>query len=36
VKWFLKAVEPEGLAKMVQPYEDKTGFAMCTIGYMTS
>jgi inosine triphosphate pyrophosphatase len=35
VKWFLKAIGPEGLAKMVEPYEDKTGFAMCTIAYMS-
>lgn len=34
VKWFLKAVGPEGLAKMVEPFEDKTGYAQCIIAYM--
>ncbi len=34
IKWFLKAIAPEGLAKMVQPFEDKTGFAQCIIAYM--
>lgn len=35
IKWFLKSVGPEGLAKMVQPFDDKTGFAMCIIAYMS-
>ena len=34
IKWFLKNVGPEGLAKMVEPFEDKTGYAMCIIAYM--
>ena len=34
IKWFLKNVNVEGLAKMVEPFEDKTGFAMCIIAYM--
>ena len=35
IKWFLKKVGPEGLAKMVQPWEDKTAYAMCIIAYMS-
>ena len=34
IKWFLKSIGPEGLAKMVQPFEDKTAYAMCIIAYM--
>lgn len=34
IKWFFKSVGPEGLAKMVEPFEDKTGYAMCIIAYM--
>ena len=34
IKWFLKGIGPEGLAKMVQPFEDKTAYAMCIIAYM--
>ena len=36
IKWFLKKIGPEGLAKMVEPFEDKTGFAMCIIAFMSS
>ena len=35
IKWFLKSVGPEGLAKMVEPFPDKTGYAMCIIAYMS-
>ena len=35
IKWFLKKMEPEGLAKMVEPFPDKTGYAMCIIAYMS-
>lgn len=35
IKWFLKNVGPEGLAKMVEPFPDKTGYAMCIIAYMS-
>lgn len=35
IKWFLKAVGVKGLAKMVEPFEDKTAYAMCIIGYMS-
>ena len=34
IKWFLKNVNVEGLAKMVEPFEDKTSFAMCITAYM--
>lgn len=34
IKWFLKSVGPEGLAKMVSAFEDKTAYAMCIIAYM--
>jgi inosine triphosphate pyrophosphatase len=35
IKWFLKNVGPEGLAKMVEPFPDKTAYAMCIIAYMS-
>ncbi len=35
IKWFLKNVGPEGLAKMVEPFPDKSGYAMCIIAYMS-
>jgi inosine triphosphate pyrophosphatase len=35
IKWFMKGVGVEGLAKMVEPFEDKSGFAMCIIAYMS-
>lgn len=34
IKWFLKAIGCEGLAKMVEPFEDKTGSAVCILAYM--
>ncbi len=34
VKWFIKAVGSNGLYKMVEHSEDKTAFAICTIGLM--
>lgn len=34
IKWFLDSVHVEGLAKMVESFDDKTGYAMCIIGYM--
>jgi len=33
IKWFLKNLGPEGLAKMVEPFPDKSGYAMCIIAY---
>ncbi len=35
IKWFFKSIGPEGLAKMVEPFEDKTAYAMCIIAYMS-
>ena len=34
IKWFLKAIGVEGLAKMVEPFEDKTGSAVCILAYL--
>lgn len=34
IKWFLKNVGPEGLAKMVHGFDDKSAYAMCIIAYM--
>jgi inosine triphosphate pyrophosphatase len=34
IKWFLKSIGPEGLAKMVSAFEDKSAYAMCIIAYM--
>ncbi|KAJ1897350.1 acetyl-coenzyme A synthetase 2 [Kickxella alabastrina] len=33
IKWFLKELKPEGLYKMLAGFEDKSGFAVCTIAY---
>ena len=33
IKWFLKAVGPDGLYKMVSGFEDHTAFAQCTFAY---
>ncbi|KRX72409.1 Inosine triphosphate pyrophosphatase [Trichinella sp. T6] len=33
VKWFLEALGPSGLYKLVSAYEDKTAYAMCIVGY---
>ncbi|CDW59623.1 inosine triphosphate pyrophosphatase [Trichuris trichiura] len=33
VKWFLKAVGPEGLYKMLNAWEDKSAYALCTYAY---
>ncbi|OLY77688.1 Inosine triphosphate pyrophosphatase [Smittium mucronatum] len=33
VKWFLKEMGPAGLAKMLDGFEDKSGYAMCTFSY---
>ena len=33
IKWFLKAVKPEGLHKMLHGFEDKTGYAQCIFAY---
>ena len=35
VKWFLKAIGPEGLSKMLDPYEDKSAYALCAVGLMS-
>ncbi|CAD8054538.1 unnamed protein product [Paramecium sonneborni] len=34
VKWFLEATGPEGLSKMLDGFEDKTGYAQCILSYM--
>lgn len=33
VKWFLEKLGPEGLHKLLLGWEDKSAFAVCTIGY---
>ena len=33
VKWFVEALKPEGLYKMLSAWEDKSAFAMCLFGY---
>ena len=33
IKWFLKKLGHDGLNKLVQPYDDKTGYALCTFGF---
>uniref|UniRef100_A0A5S6QFV2 Inosine triphosphate pyrophosphatase n=1 Tax=Trichuris muris TaxID=70415 RepID=A0A5S6QFV2_TRIMR len=33
VKWFLKAIGPEGLYKLLDGWEDKSAYALCTYAY---
>ncbi|KAJ3270648.1 hypothetical protein HDV01_007536 [Terramyces sp. JEL0728] len=33
VKWFLKSLGPEGLYKLLDGFEDKRGFTLCTVAY---
>lgn len=33
IKYFLENLKPEGLYKMLEGFEDKTGYATCSIGY---
>ncbi|KAJ2720768.1 nucleoside triphosphate pyrophosphohydrolase ham1 [Coemansia sp. Benny D115] len=33
VKWFLRELQPEGLYRMLSGFEDKSGFAVCTVAY---
>ena len=33
IKWFLEALKPEGLYKMLTAWEDKSAYAMCIFGY---
>jgi inosine triphosphate pyrophosphatase len=35
IKWFLKKIGTKGLAKMLEPFEDKTGYALCILVYMS-
>ena len=35
VKWFLEKLGHEGLNKMLYGYEDKSGYALCTLAYTT-
>ena len=34
IKWFFKKIGNDGLYKMVEPYEDKSGYAICIFGYL--
>ena len=33
IKWFLEALKPEGLHKMLTAWDDKSAYAMCIFGY---
>lgn len=33
IKWFLQKIGPEGLHKMLEGFEDKTAYALCTLAY---
>ncbi|XP_005104894.1 inosine triphosphate pyrophosphatase [Aplysia californica] len=33
IKWFLKKVGPSGLHKMLQAFDDKSAYALCTFAY---
>ena len=32
-KWFLKKLGPEGIYKMLNAWDDKSGYALCTFAY---
>jgi inosine triphosphate pyrophosphatase len=34
IKWFLDAIKPDGLVKMLNSYDDKTATAICNISYL--
>jgi inosine triphosphate pyrophosphatase len=36
IKWFLKDLKPEGLSKLLDGFEDKSGYALCTFAYCKS
>ena len=33
IKWFENALGPEGLHRMLEGWEDKSAYALCTFGY---
>ena len=33
IKWFLEALKPEGLFKLLTAWDDKSAYAMCIFGY---
>ncbi|KAE8610741.1 hypothetical protein XENTR_v10012227 [Xenopus tropicalis] len=33
IKWFLDKIKPEGLHRMLEGFEDKSAFALCTFAY---
>lgn len=33
IKWFLQKLKPQGLSKMLDGFEDKTGYAQCIFAY---
>ncbi|KAJ2765168.1 acetyl-coenzyme A synthetase 2 [Coemansia nantahalensis] len=33
IKWFLAELKPEGLYRMLGGFDDKSGFAICTVAY---
>ena len=33
IKWFLDAIKPEGLFKLLAGFEDKSAYALCIFGY---
>lgn len=33
IKWFLSAIGPEGLHKMLQAFDDKSAEALCTFAF---
>lgn len=36
IKWFLKKMPTGDIAKMVEPFEDKTAYALCILAYMSA
>jgi len=33
IKWFLKALQPSGLHRMLSSWEDKSAYALCTFAF---
>jgi inosine triphosphate pyrophosphatase len=36
IKWFLNKLGTKDLAKMVEPFEDKTAYALCILAYKSA
>ena len=35
IKWFLEKMKPEGLHRMLSGFDDKSGYALCTMALIS-